>query len=170
MGAYLRGGGWRGVVRKMGILKHSSNLQNCIKLTNKIPKYARDFKNEWLFIIGINKEFKYFVDNIDEARSGLFENHRVDTIKNYIKKFLLFQERGKLQDITNLMLPKYDFLYIEEFYLNIYYEFEFSDNLIDVEFFDLIRTLYNKIKIEIVLVIIMGKENMFNYNLKIYVL
>ena len=85
----------------MGILKHSSNFQNCIKLTNKIPVYARDYKNEWLLIRGINKEFKYFVDNIDEARSGLFENPRVDTIKKYIKKFLLLQERGKLKDTNN---------------------------------------------------------------------
>ena len=66
--------------------------QNCISGTNKIPEYARDFKNEYLFIRGINKEFKYFVDNINEATRGLFENHRVDKIKKFIKKFLLAQK------------------------------------------------------------------------------
>ena len=47
-----------------------------------IPDYARDFKNEYLFIKDINYAFKYFVDNINEASRGLFENHRVDRIKN----------------------------------------------------------------------------------------
>ena len=65
----------------MVILAQTSNFQNCMKKTNKIPEYARDFKNEYLFIRGINKEFKYFVDNINEAYRGLFENHRFDKIK-----------------------------------------------------------------------------------------
>ena len=85
----------------MVILAHSSNFQNCIKKTNKIPEYARDFKKEYLLIIGINKEFKYFVDNINEATRGLFENHRVVRIKYFIKRFLKGQERGKLQDTSN---------------------------------------------------------------------
>ena len=85
----------------MVILAHSSNFQNCIKKTNKIPEYARDFKKEYLLIRGINKEFKYFVDNINEATRGLFENHRVVRIKYFIKRFLKGQERGKLQDTSN---------------------------------------------------------------------
>ena len=72
------------VVRKMGILEQ----KNCVRNSNsKIPEYARNFRNEYLFIRGINKEFKYFVDNINEAYRGLFENHRVDRIKKFIKKF-----------------------------------------------------------------------------------
>ena len=59
--------------------------KNCVRSINsKIPEYARDFKNEYLFIRGINKEFKYFVDNINEATRGLFQNHRVDRIKKFI--------------------------------------------------------------------------------------
>ena len=117
---------------------------------NKIPKYARDYKKEYLFIIGINKELKYFVDNIDNATTGLFESHKVDRVKYFMKRFLKGQERGKLQDISNLMLPKYDFSFIEEFYYNIEYEIQYHDNPIYLEFYDLIRKLYNKIKIEIV--------------------
>ena len=65
----------------MGILEQ----KNCVRSINsKIPEYARDFKNEYLFIRGINKEIKYFVDNINEATRGLFENHRVDRIKKFI--------------------------------------------------------------------------------------
>ena len=129
-------------------LLHFSTSQNCIKSTNKIPEYAREYKKEYLFIRGINKEFKYFVDNIDKANTGLFENHRVDSIKYLIKRFLRGQERGKLKDISNLMLPKYDYMYIQDFY--IYYSLEFYDNPSYIEFFDFIDKLYNKIKIKIV--------------------
>ena len=92
----------------MVILALSSNFQNCIKKTNKIPEYARDYKKEYLFIRGINKEFKYFVDNINEATRGLFENHRVARIKYFIKKFLKGQERGKLQDTSNFKINNID--------------------------------------------------------------
>ena len=85
----------------MGILANSSNLQNFIKSTNTIPPYARDYKKEYLFIIGLNKEFKYFVEHINEAPNGLFESHKVDRIKYFIKRFLKGQEKGKLKDISN---------------------------------------------------------------------
>ena len=75
---------------------------------DKIPEYVNQFRKEWLFIRGINKEFKYFVDNIVDATSGLFQNHRVDRIKKFIKRFLLAQKRGRLQDITNIVLERYD--------------------------------------------------------------
>ena len=38
----------------MGILATSSNPQNCIKKTNKIPEYARGSRNEYLFIRGVD--------------------------------------------------------------------------------------------------------------------
>ena len=96
----------------MGILAQTSNFQNCIKKTNKIPEYAREFKNEYLFIRGINKEFKYFVDNINEAYRGLFENHRVDKIKKFIKKFLLAQKLGYLNDVSNFEINSSDVDYL----------------------------------------------------------
>ena len=96
----------------MVILAQTSNFQNCIKKTNKIPEYAREFKNEYLFIRGINKEFKYFVDNINEAYRGLFENHRVDKIKKFIKKFLLAQKLGYLNDVSNFEINSSDVDYL----------------------------------------------------------
>ena len=72
----------------MGILEHFSNSQNFIKSTNKIPEYARDYKKEYLFIIGLDKELKYFVDNINEATTGLFDNHRVDRIGKLNETYL----------------------------------------------------------------------------------
>ena len=58
-----------------------------------IPDYAKDFKNEYLFIIEINKlcgEF-YTIDK--------FNTPRANKIKYYIKKFLKAQESGRFKDI-----------------------------------------------------------------------
>ena len=60
------------------------------------------------------------------------------------------QEKGKLKDISNFMLPKYDYYFMEDFYVNIDYGFEFGDNPCYVEFSDLLGKLYQKIKIEFV--------------------
>ena len=79
-----------------------------VLITNKIPEYARDYRKEWLFIIGINKEFKYFADNIDEATRGLFQIPKVDRVKKFIKDFLLAQERGRLQDTSNFEISSKD--------------------------------------------------------------
>ena len=75
-----------GVVSKMVILEHSSNFQNCIKKTNKIPEYARDFKNEYLFIRGINKEMESFVEKYLTDTTELFVSSYNDRIKFIIKK------------------------------------------------------------------------------------
>ena len=93
------------VVIEMGILEQ----KNCVRgLNSKIPGYAMNFKNEYLFIRGINKEFKYVVENINEATRGLFENHRVDKIKKFIKKFLLAQKLGYLNDVSNFEIKSSD--------------------------------------------------------------
>ena len=88
---------------------------------DKIPEYAKNYKKEYLFITGINKEFKYFVDNINSATSDLFLNHRVDKVKKIIKRFLLAQERGRLKDTSNFEIESNDVKYlikIEQRFLN----------------------------------------------------
>ena len=75
---------------------------------NKIPPYATNYKKEYLFIRGINKEFKYFVDNLDDAPNGLFESHKVDRIKYFIKRFLKGQKSGKLWDICKFEIEESD--------------------------------------------------------------
>ena len=72
------------------------------------PDYAKDFKNEYLFIIGINNEFKYFLDNMKEATRGLFENFRVDKIKKFISKFLSYQNSGHFKDLSNFEIKSSD--------------------------------------------------------------
>ena len=122
---------------------HLSYLQNCIKETNKIPEYAREYKKEYLFITGINEELQYFVDNIDDATRGLFENKKVDRIKYFIERFLKGQERGKLRDISRLFFWKYDILNFIEFYENI--TFDILDIKYADDFYDLFCKLYSKI-------------------------
>ena len=51
-----------------------------------IPDYAKDYKNEYLFIRGIDKQFKYFLDNIEKADQGVFQNNRVEIIEKNINR------------------------------------------------------------------------------------
>ena len=77
-------------------------------LIKNIPDYTKDFKNEYLFILGINNEFKYFLDNMNEATRGLFENNKVDKIKKFIEKFLLYQNLGHFKDVSNFEIKSSD--------------------------------------------------------------
>ena len=93
----------------MGVLSRFLHVKNSIKLTNnKIPEYARDYKKEYLFIIGLDKDFLYFKNKLDKLNDGLFESNISNRIKYNMKRFLRGQEKGKLKDISNLMLPRYD--------------------------------------------------------------
>ena len=76
---------------------------------NKIPEYVIDYKREYLFIRGINKEFMYLINKLDNLNNGLFESYIADRIKYIMKRFLRAQEKGKIKDISNLMLQRDDF-------------------------------------------------------------
>ena len=80
------------------------------QLIIKIPEYAREYKKEYLFIRGLNKEFKYFIDKLDDLNNGLFESHRADRIKNFMKRFWRAQETGKLKDISEFEI-EYDIVF-----------------------------------------------------------
>ena len=134
----------------MVILALSSNFQNCIKKTNKIPEYARDYKKEYLFIRGINKMCLNFISKYETDSRKLFVSEYYDSIKYFMKRFLKGQERGKLQDISSFVLRNYDISFIEDLYLILIYEndFEDIDNLDYRDFYELFCKFYNKIKIE----------------------
>ena len=72
---------------------------------NKIPEYAREYKKEYLYIRGLNKEFKYFINKLDNLNNGLFESYIADRIKYFMKRFLRAQEKGKLKDISEFEIP-----------------------------------------------------------------
>ena len=99
----------------MGILGHfSTPYQRELigKMTenenNKIPEYAREYKKEYLYIRGLNKEFKYLINKLDDLNNGLFESNIANRIKYIMKRFLRAQEKGKLKDISEFMIPRYD--------------------------------------------------------------
>ena len=81
-----------------------SEFKSFIK-SNKIPEYAREYKREYQFIKGLNKEFKYFIKKLNDLNNGLFETKSTNRIKYYMKRFLRGQENGKFKDISNFIFP-----------------------------------------------------------------
>ena len=96
-----------------------SEFKSFIK-SNKIPEYAREYKREYQFTRGINKEFSY-ITYIMENEENDFKNYKLDRIMKYIKKFLRAQEKGKFKDISNLEFDYFDINNIYEIKKNIYY-------------------------------------------------
>ena len=78
---------------------------------NKIPLYARDYKREYQFIRGINKEFKYLINKLDNLNNGLFESNISNRIKYFMKRFLRGQEKGKLKDISEFEIYEDDVVF-----------------------------------------------------------
>ena len=75
-----------------------------------IPDYAKDYKNEYLFIRGIDKQFKYFLDNIEKADQGVFQNNRVEIIEKNINRLEKAIKVGYFKDNSNLEIDGRDFL------------------------------------------------------------
>ena len=104
-------GFWELVVMKTGIEHHFSSSISCvdkkknpISCVDKIPPYAKDYKKEYFFIKGLNKEFEYFINKLDKLNDGLFESNIADRIKYIMKRFFKAQEKGKIKDISKLKL------------------------------------------------------------------
>ena len=110
----------------MVILAHSSNPQNCIKKTNKIPEYARDFKNEYLFIRGIEKKCGEFVNRLykidfsDGYNEEVFMSYQAKSLMSYFRGFLKAQKLGYLKNIKDLHFKRSDVEYINDLYLLLY--------------------------------------------------
>ena len=133
-----------------------SDFKNFIKMNNKIPFYASEYKREYLFIRGLNKEFKYFINKLDDLNNGLFESNISNRIKYNKKRFLGGQERGKLKDISELVLPREylaNLIFInEQFgYYKLRYD-AFSNNRKPYpgfkEIYDIFELFFSKIKYE----------------------
>ena len=123
---------------------------------NKIPHYAREYKREYQFIRGINKEFKYLINKLDNLNNGLFESYIADRIKYFMKRFLRGQEKGKLKDISDLVLCKEDInnlIFINEHfgYYKLRYD-AFSEDEKPYpgfkEIYDIFKLFFNQIKYE----------------------
>ena len=108
----------------MGILGQTSNDQNCIKTTNKIPEYARDFKKEWLFIRGINKTCFCFMEKYESGAIQPFVSSCSNSIRYFIKKILKYQKRGYIKDISCFTFKKSDVISIENLMLTLIFDFD----------------------------------------------
>ena len=132
------------VVSKMGILVQSDH--NCNATLNKVPDYAKDYKNEYLFIKGIDKCFEYFSDNINKADRGVFENHRVDKIKKFIGIFEKAQRLNYHNDTNNIEIDEFNLPFsnillekvddFRDYYVDDEWDFEeeMFDRHVDFEF------------------------------------
>ena len=137
----------------MGILAQSSYDQNCIKSTNKIPEYARDYKKEYLFIIGINKECCKYEDYLEDK---FYTSNYCKNLMYLIKRFLKGQDYGYLKDISNFAINKRNVFFIEDFALLLKYDilnlityYLNDDNYYTIfkEFYDLFFKFYDKLNI-----------------------
>ena len=113
----------------MGILATSSNFQNCIKKTNKIPEYARDFKNEYLFIRGINRTCEKFVKRLD-LDEKIFDTPQAYQLMLYFRRFLKAKELGYLEDSSEFKFEESDINFIESLelqlddYMDLFYDLD----------------------------------------------
>ena len=66
------------LAKSLAKVKQYPGLSEIIK---KVPDYAKDYKNEFLFIKGIDKRFEYYLKNLNKALIGVFQK-RLRVLKN----------------------------------------------------------------------------------------
>ena len=90
------------------------NHQNCVKSTNnKIPPYAQDYKKEYLYIRGINKEFvEYIKDTIIRLKKSQEENWGEILIYEYVLNLVNFINKY-LNNPTEYLLRIVDWYFID---------------------------------------------------------
>ena len=123
---------------------------------NKIPEFAREYKREYQFIRGINKELKYVIDKIyyHSDYDGIFDINTCNRIKNFIKRFLIAQEEGKLNDISDLVFSKENIssvIFIDNticFIINLEYDYIEKHYPYVKEFYDIFKKFFNKLKFD----------------------
>ena len=93
------------VAKSLAKVKQYLGLSAIIK---KVPDYAKDYKNKFLFMKGIDKCFAYFLENLYWALMELLKNHRVDRINKLIDRFEKGQKFNYLNDITDKEIDEYD--------------------------------------------------------------
>ena len=150
----------------MGLVRNFSNYQNFIKNNNIIPDFAREYKNEYLFIRGIDKTCGKFIKKLD-MDGKIFNSLQANKLVLFFRKFLKYQKIEYLKDINDLYLKEWDVRFLDslefqlEDYTDLYcdpdsYEFdqEKYDNNIEndypgfKEFIECFKLFKDKLKIE----------------------
>ena len=123
------------------------------KKTYKIPEYAKDYKNEWLFIRGINKKCGEFSKMIDCCKPSslweLFYSTRATSLMKHFNYILECQKFGKIQNIRNLKLKLSVVEKIVDLRLNLYYSShtEYEDEKFQ-DFFESFIVFVNNVNIK----------------------
>ena len=140
----------------MGVLCLTSDFQNSLKKTNKIPDYARDYRNEYFFIRGIDKTCDGLEMKLYDEDKEIFKSNKVDKIKRLIHKSEKAQKLGYLKNISDKDIYESDVfnsisLYeslidMGDYYYNYdtEYDQEIFEKLIDADFpgyIDFIRSI-----------------------------
>ena len=95
-----------------------------------IPDYAKNYKNEFLFIRGIDKCFEYFLKKLNRATTGVFQNHRLEKIRLWFRRFDTFHppntklnkiDEGDVNCSVILLEQLADFT---DYYVNDQWEFD----------------------------------------------
>ena len=95
----------------------------------KIPEYAREYKREYQFIRGINKQLESFI-RIHDPEGKKFSSPKADRFKRYFNIFVKAQEKGRLKkNISHLRLKETDvnFIDILDLDLNDYGDYFYVD-------------------------------------------
>ena len=85
----------------MGILNQVDHNCNATLSKSKIPDYARDYRNEYLFIRGIDKTCDGLEMKLYDEDKEIFKSTKVDKIKRLIHKFVKAQKLGYLKNISD---------------------------------------------------------------------
>ena len=102
------------VVSKMGILEQSDRDSNAILSKSKIPDYARDYRNEYLFIRGIDKTCDDFIKRIDLSEENkIFNISQANNLMFHFNKFLKAIQLDYLKDISDFYFKEKDVRSIE---------------------------------------------------------
>ena len=105
---------------------------------NKIPEYAKEYKREYQFIRGLNKEFK-------NLKLRDYDECGVDKVMHLLKKFLRKQEKGIFKNINELCFWKNDILDIIEFNYKVASNYYFQEYNLDFEFIMIFDKFYDKV-------------------------
>ena len=83
---------------------HFKLFKNTNNTSSKIPEYAKSFKNEWLYIVGINKKCGEFSKklSITTEEDKVFLSQSAKKLIQDLKNVLEAQRVGKFQNISNL--------------------------------------------------------------------
>ena len=95
----------------MGSLDQVDHNCNAILSKSKIPDYARDDRNEYLFIRGNNKTCGEFVKKL--VREEIFKSPQAGRLMLHINRFLKAQQLGYLSDTSEINFKYKDVILIE---------------------------------------------------------